>query len=328
MTAARRPERSPVGVVMAGRGMGTGDVTAALGTARPSTRVAFWSELRPSTPGVWIELAKDVAGLANSGGGVIVFGVARDGSLTGWNPEHLLQVGLGRIHRELDAYVGGPPGLTVSPGRRAGRKVAALHVAPRRGAPVVFAKDGTYVDKAGREHTPFRRGMVFFRHGARSGPATAKDLARFAAHEERRIRRDILEHLRQVAKAPTGSEVIVVPPASAAPGSVERFRVVDDPKAPVLARTDFDVTHPYRQKELVEALNRLAGHTIATAFEIQCVRRVHHTDARDDFFHRPKFGSPQYSESYVRWLLAQCERDPQFFEKAKAADRGSSAATG
>jgi hypothetical protein len=79
---------------------------------------------------------------------------------------------------------------------------------------------------------------------------------------------------------------------------------------------------------LVEALNRLAGHTIATAFEIQCVRRVHHTDARDDFFHRPKFGSPQYSESYVRWLLAQHERDPQFFEKAKAADRGSSAATG
>jgi Putative DNA-binding domain len=301
---------------------------AALAASRPSTRVAFWPELRPSTPGVWVELAKDVASLANSGGGVIVFGVARDGSLTGWNPEHLLQVGIGRIHRELDLYVGGQVDLSVTPGRRQGRKVATMQVAPHRGAPVVFSKDGTYADKTGREHTPFRRGMVHFRHGARSGPATAKDLARFAAHEERRIRRDILDHLRQVARAPTGSEVIVVPPESAAPGSVERFRVVDDPKAPVLARTDFDVTHPYRQKELVEVLNRHAGRPIATAFDIQCVRRVHQTDARNEFFHRPKFGSPQYSESYVRWLLSQYERDPQFFEKAKASDRAGSAATG
>jgi hypothetical protein len=299
-----------------------------MAAARPSTHVAFWSELKPSTPGVWIELAKDVASLANSGGGVVVFGVARDGSLTGWNPEHLLQVGMGRIHRELDRYIGGPLDMAVAPGRRNGRKVVTMHVAPRRSAPVVFEKDGTYLDKAGRERTPFRRGMVFFRHGARSGPANAKDLARFAAHEERRLRREILEHLRQVAKAPTGSEVIVVPPASAAPGSVERFRVVDDPEAPVLARTDFDVTHPYRQKELVEVLNHQAGRPIATAFEVQCVRRVHHTDARADFFHRPKFGSPQYSESYVSWLLAQHERDPQFFEKAKAADRDGSAATG
>jgi hypothetical protein len=312
---------------MAGRGTRSDEVATALAAPRPSTRVAFWPELKPSAPGVWVELAKDVAGLANAGGGIVVFGVARDGSLTGWNPEHLLQVGMGRVHRELDGYVG-QLDLCVAPGRRAGRKVATLRVSPRRGAPVVFSKDGTYVDKAGREHTPFRRGMVFFRHGARSGPATAKDLERFANREERRIRRDILEHLRQVAKAPTGSEVIVVPPETAAAGSVERFRVVDDPKAPVLARTDFDVTHPYRQKELVEALNRLAGRPIATAFDIQCVRRVHHTDIRADFFHRPKFGSPQYSESYVRWLLSQHERDPQFFEKAKAADRGGSAATG
>ncbi|MFL6205121.1 MAG: helix-turn-helix domain-containing protein [Acidimicrobiales bacterium] len=313
---------------MAGRGKASGDVALAVAAARPATRIAFWPELRPSTPGTWVELAKDAASLANSGGGVILFGVARDGSLTGWNPEHLLQVGMARIHRELDAYVGGALGLDVGPGRRQGRKVATMRVAASRGAPIVFEKDGSYVDRAGREHTPFRRGMVYFRHGPRSGPATAKDLARFAANEERRTRRDILEHLRQVAKAPTGSEVIVVPPASAAPGSVERFRVVDDPAAPVLARTDFDVTHPYRQKELVEVLNRQAGRQIATAFDVQCVRRVHRTDTRADFFHRPKFGSPQYSESYLAWLLAQWQRDPQFFEKAKAADRGSSAAAG
>jgi hypothetical protein len=276
---------------------------------------------------VWIELVRDAVALANSGGGVIVVGVARDGSLTGWNPEHLLQVGVSRIRREVDPFVGGHLDVIVAQGRRQGRKVATVRVGPARRAPIVFTRDGTYVDKGGREHTPFRRGMVVFRHGARTGPATAKDLERFAANEERRIRRDILEHLRQVARAPTGSEVIVVPPESTASGSVERFRVVDDPTAPVLARTDFDVTHPNRQKELVEALNRAAGRPIATAFEIQCVRRVHGIEDRHEFFHRPKFGSPQYSESYLRWLLAQHERDPQFFEKAKAADRARPAAS-
>jgi len=313
---------------MAARGTRSDEVAAALGATRVSQRVALWPELKPATPGIWVELAKDVAALANSGGGVIVFGVDRDGSLSGWNPEHLLQVGMARIRRELGAFLGSQLDLTVAPGRRNGRKVATLRVGPRQAAPLVFERDGTYVDKGGREHTVLRRGMVFVRRGGRSGPARTKDLERFAIQEERRIRRDILEHLRQVAKAPTGSEVIVVPPESAAPGTVERFRVVDDPKAPVLARTDFDVTHPFRQKELVEVLNQRAGRPIATAFEIQCVRRVHHTDRRDDFFHRPKFGSPQYSESYVSWLLAQYERDPQFFEKAKAADRGGATATG
>jgi hypothetical protein len=232
---------------------------------------------------------------------------------------------MARLHRELDPFVGGRLDLVVASGRRQGRKVATMRVAERRTAPLVFARDGVYVDKAGKEHVAFRRGMVFFRHGQRSGPATAKDLTRFAAHEERRIRRDILDHLRQVARAPTGSEVIVVPPTSAPAVTVERFRVVDDPQAAVLARTDFDVTHPYRQKELVEVLNRRAGRGIATAFEVQCVRRVHHTDDRAEFFHRPKFGSPQYSESFVTWLLGQHERDPEFFEKAKAADRGGRA---
>jgi hypothetical protein len=312
---------------MAERARRADEVTTALGAARPSLHVAFWPELKPSTPGVWCEVAKDAAALANSGGGVIVFGVGRDGTLTGWNPEHLLQVGMTRLHREVDPYVGGELDLRVAPGRREGRKVATLRVGGREGSPLVFERDGVYVDRKGKEHAPFRRGMVFFRHGARSGPARAQDLARFAALEERRIRRDIVDHLKQVAKAPTGSEVIVVPPKSAPSGSVERFRVVDDPRAPVLARTDFDVTHPYRQKELVEAVNRRAGHHITTAFEVQCVRRVHGTDAREEFFHRPKFGSPQYSESFVTWLLTQHERDPQFFEKAKAADRGGSAAT-
>jgi hypothetical protein len=283
--------------------------------------VALWPELKPSTPGVWCELAKDVAALANSGGGTIVVGVDRTGTPTGWNPEHLLQISRARLVRELAAYFGERfDDLVVSRARKGNRRVATIEVGARAGAPVVLEKAGTYVDKDGREQRSFERGTVAFRHGGRSGPARNRDLARFARREEARVRREIQMHLRQVAKAPAGSEVIVVPPRSVPPASVGRVRVVDDPGAEVVARTDFDLTHPYRQKEVVEAVNRGAGKDIVSAYELQCVRRVHHTDSRDDFFHRPKFGSPQYSEAFVTWLLAQHQRDPQFFENAKAAD--------
>jgi hypothetical protein len=48
---------------------------------------------------------------------------------------------------------------------------------------------------------------------------------------------------------------------------------------------------------------------------------VHHIDDHPEFFHQPKFGSPQYSEAYVEWLLSELAKDPQFFEDAKARDK-------
>jgi hypothetical protein len=50
------------------------------------------------------------------------------------------------------------------------------------------------------------------------------------------------------------------------------------------------------------------------------VRRVHaiSEDTRPEFVHVPKFGSPQYSDAFVDWLIGEDERDPEFFAQAKA----------
>ena len=53
-----------------------------------------------------------------------------------------------------------------------------------------------------------------------------------------------------------------------------------------------------------------------------CVRRAHGIDDRPEFFHRPKFGSPQYSDAFARWIIAEYEGDPEFFQKAKDVYRG------
>jgi hypothetical protein len=41
-------------------------------------------------------------------------------------------------------------------------------------------------------------------------------------------------------------------------------------------------------------------------------------DTRPEFVHVPKFGSPQYSDAFVDWLIGEDERDPEFFANAKA----------
>jgi hypothetical protein len=40
-------------------------------------------------------------------------------------------------------------------------------------------------------------------------------------------------------------------------------------------------------------------------------------ETRPEFVHVPKFGSPQYSDAFVDWLVAENERDPEFFPGAK-----------
>ena len=157
----------------------------------------------------------------------------------------------------------------------------------------------------------------------------AKDLARFATHEERRIRRDILEHLRQVAKAPTGSEVIVVPPESRRTGSVERFRVVDDPEAPG-ARPHRLRRHPPLPAEGAGRGPQPAGRAADRHRLRDPVRAPGPPHRRA----RRVLPPTEVRIAAVQRVLrdagcsSQYERDPQFFEKAKAADRGGSAATG
>jgi hypothetical protein len=86
-------------------------------------------------------------------------------------------------------------------------------------------------------------------------------------------------------------------------------------------QVDPDSSHPYRQKEVIREVNARLDGTNVNAFDVLSVRRVHVVteETRPEFVHVPKFGSPQYSDAFVDWLVAEHERDPQFFPRAKAA---------
>jgi hypothetical protein len=232
------------------------------------------------------QLLVDIAALANSGGGVIVA-----------EPE--LAVDLSEISRRL----GGFNAFDVEEVVRDGKPAKAIVVGAADEAPLL-------VDQ-----------QAYFRHGAKNRPATAEDLRKFLKRRLDLIRRQWLKSIREVLTSRDGAQVTVVQTEEADEHGVPTLiRLSDDPNAPLYGRLDPDRTHPHRQTEVVTEVNRrLPDGVSVTPYDVLSVRRVHDiTEAtRPEFAHVPKFGSPQYSDAFVQWLLAQHEQDPRFFEKAK-----------
>lgn len=254
----------------------------------------------------YVELVRDVAAMANSGGGVIVL----DG-VAGVDEELL--------HEQLSRYAEPEfEGVEVAPLTRNGRPSTAVVVEGVRNAPLVFTQAG----RIDGEHVAFVRGGLYFRHGAKSEAATGEDVRDFIRRQLEATRTHWLANIRQVMHAPDGAEVAVIETAERdEEGRPTLIRLTTDPHAPLYGQVDPDQSHPYRQKEVIREANARLGEGAVNAFDVLSVRRVHaiSEETRPEFVHVPKFGSPQYSDAFVDWLVGEQQRDPRFFEAAKAS---------
>jgi len=157
---------------------------------------------------------------------------------------------------------------------------------------------------------------AFFRHGGKSRPATSDDLRRFMERRVEAVKRRLAADIKRVITAPEGSEIVAIERAEDEQG--ERvIRITTDEHAPLYRAVDFDVTHPYRQKELIAEVNaRVPEAKAINAYEFLAVRRTNEIDP--DYVHRPRFGTNQYSQAFVDWLVERIERYPEFIERARA----------
>ncbi len=106
--------------------------------------------------------------------------------------------------------------------------------------------------------------------------------------------------------------------ASGAPRSEPTaVRITDDPAAPAVRRISSDETHPYRQKELIVALNDALGDALVNSHDVQTVRAAHNIDQNPVFANNALYASRQYSEAFVEWIVDQYRSDPDFFHKAR-----------
>jgi hypothetical protein len=160
---------------------------------------------------------------------------------------------------------------------------------------------------------------VYFRHGAKSEPATSDDLRQFMDRRVEQTRRLWEKRIRKVMAAPAGYKVqVVAPNVKLVPSTdAQEVRLVNDASAPAAQFVNPDGTHPFRQKELIpEIIRRSDGKVRPTSHQIQCVRRIHKTDTDPNFTYSPRFGSRQYSALFAGWIVERVLADPEFLKNA------------
>ena len=90
-----------------------------------------------------------------------------------------------------------------------------------------------------------------------------------------------------------------------------------EPSQIVKLSKDPSVSHPFRQKDVIEQVNKTISGLQINQYNILCVNKVHKIKSRNEYFYKGKIpGSPcQYSQAFVDWLIKQYRNDDQFFHK-------------
>jgi hypothetical protein len=281
----------------------------------------FKEQFDPSVTGEWIELVKDFIAIANSGGGVVVVGATNSGEPSGFDVQPVLDLDGATIADKVFRWTSEHwAGFEIEEITRNGHRLAAVVIDAVTDAPIAFNQTARYRNPQGKEKTAFTRGSIYFRHGAKSEPATRDDLREFIERRLGAVRSAWLEGITKLVAAPEGFELARIREIDKA-GQPTRIQLTSDPDAPVYGRLSHDETHPYRMTDLLSELReRRAGNPSLSEYDIRCVRRVNAIDEKThpQFCVQPKYSSMQYSDAFLAWLEMRYKQDAGFFEKAKS----------
>ena len=299
-------------------------VHKALSAKRESKHCDFKGSCDLTLPGTWCEIVKDIVAMANTGGGVIVIGLDNVGQPTGSDVSAVLAVDQAVIADQMHKYTGVHFTDVVVVGKTKGGKPLAIITVEAVTVPIVFTKPGTYKVDDKTQKTAFSAGTVYFRHGAKSEPGDTEDLRSSIERQLDSIRKSWLKGVRKVVQAPPGSRVLTFPATveiqeSSSPDA-KAIRIVDDPDAPAYRKLDYDITHPCRQKDVIKKVNEVLASKISiNQHDIRCVKHLFGIEKDESLYHWNKFANtPQYSAKFIAWLVAQFEKDEQFFSKIRA----------
>lgn len=275
-----------------------------------------WDHEQPSE---CIEVIKDIIAMANSGGGVIVIGADDNG-----NPVQIhdpsKKCDPAFLNDRISKYTGiQPTFVEMAILERSGTPLLAIFVGSVT-VPIPFLNPGTYELPDKKQKTVFGRGTVYFRHGAKSEPATFDDFRQFMEREFRERKRFLMEGIAKIVEAPTASMVTVLVGKTMPTDdqTAAMVRITTDPTAPAMSAPMVDRTHPYRQKELLQKVNeRLPPEQRITTHDLLCVRRTQNIHRDLKYCYNMNWSSPRYSDACVDWLVAQITQDAAFVHRAR-----------
>lgn len=289
---------------------------------RESKTLDFKSHGSVNTTRRWCKLVRDIIAMGNTGGGCILFGANNRGEPTGNDVSQILDLDSARITDKIEKYTGLQfSDFEIIEIEKDDNQLAALLVYGVS-TPIPFTRPGEYRGEDDRMKQVFAKGTVYFRHGAKSEPCCYNDLTDAINRNLESIREAWLSGIKKVVEAPKDSEVHILEPGvldiGGEPG--RSIRITDEEEAPAYKlATQTDDGYPYRQKEVIEEVNKRLGDEVVNSYDILSVRRVYDVDdTRPDFYYEPKYSpSAQYSEKFVEWLVDNYRQDSEFFEKTR-----------
>lgn len=302
-------------------------------TAQRESKYLDFKSHFDASPGAWCELIKDIVACANSGGGVLVFGANSDGSAAGTDVSHLLQLDTADITDKMARYTGVQfSDIELVEILRTGGRAVAMLISETE-VPLVFVKPGTYAVDNSKQRTAFSQGTVYFRHGAKSEPGNREDLIAWRDRSLEKVRASWLGNIKKVVAAPADHAVTVVSsPTGAGHGGsgvggatgAIMARVSAEPGALSIVPQNAEEIWPYRQKDLLREINKeLPSSAQVNGHDMLCINTALNVlNDHPEFAYKPhRLASPQYSQQYAEWIVAQYRRDKQFFRKHRVAYR-------
>jgi hypothetical protein len=234
-------------------------IQKALNAKRESKQVEFKQGFDPNAPGEWCELIKDIVAIANSGGGIIVFGLESNGSPTRQFIDSIVSIDPADFANKLSKYTGPiVPEFEIQFLKKKGHKLTAF-VIQTVSIPIIFQKPGTYDIGAGKQRTAFGMGTMYFRHGAKSEPGNSEDIRYVIERQLEQIRKSWFKGFRKVVHSPPGSQIVTLQTISKKNTSTllaDKVRSVNDPNAiPVrLTRDKSIATGSFVHEEISDAI--------------------------------------------------------------------------
>ena len=215
-------------------------VALALAATRESRKVEFKETFDPTSPGEWCELVKDIVAIANTGDGIIVFGLDSRCIPKGGPTKSVLDIDPADITNRVFRYTGFANfDIDIREVSKAGSSLCAFLIAAAP-TPLVFIRPGTYDVGGGKQKTAFGVGTIYFRHGSKSEPGTTEDLRVLISKNVDKFRKEWAKGIRKVVQAPLGSSILTVEPGVRARAlSSGNLRLSQEPGAiPVVLTRD------------------------------------------------------------------------------------------
>ena len=236
-------------------------------------RIDFKERFDPALAADWSNIVKDIVAMANSGGGIIIFGITDDGRISEFDRKIVLELDPAVVSDKIHAYTGENFSEFKILEIKIRNKILSAILIFETQTPIVFTRNGADGMTQGKQKPIFLKGTIYFRHGAKSEPADTGDIKRIIDKIVNQTRKSWFEGVRKISNIRSSEEVIISkrnPALRGRPFSLSGLLKVSERGTPVrLSHEEFEALKKEYPLEYKDVLMRCKKKKNATQKKLQ-----------------------------------------------------------